>query len=89
VVFGSVAFTICFAESSFLNVVSGDASIAFKIDSVSALKPENLDWSTSVESNSVGGQLNDISSNLKVCVNEIDASKGTIKFAEEQYKRYH
>ena len=48
-----------------------------------------LDWFSCVEQGADGRGLNNINSNLKSCVKGIDAKKGTIEFAVEQYKRYH
>jgi len=60
-----------------------------EVDCITDVNNATITWLANVEPNSAGSQFDVINSNFKSCVKEIDASKGTIKFAEEQYKRYH
>lgn len=48
-----------------------------------------LNWLSNVEQGSASRELDNISSNLKSCVKGIDARKGTIEFAMDQYKRHY
>lgn len=60
-----------------------------EVDCMTDTNDAMLNWLSNVEQGSASRELDNISSNLKSCVKGIDARKGTIEFAVEQYKRYH
>jgi hypothetical protein len=46
-------------------------------------------WFTGLEQGNPAEEMTKMRNDLKTCVEGIDARKGTIEFAKEQYKRYH